>query len=204
MVLDHDGYRYCQYPPHHHPISSTLAVLSLNHLLRFEHMPLLLRLRNLRPKVHSLPRNMESHDSRSYQFPVSGNDSDGVRDTDQHVGLCMRPCLGFVGGDSCMGPVDSGRCCICDGHFINVDTSVSFPPLHTLVFTDSEHINFQMATLFRDGLRRSILQHLLTYEECPKNIRVHSTKSLQHSFFRLLPQSWLLVRAPPLLRSCQT
>jgi hypothetical protein len=124
MVLHHHGHRHRQHPPNHHPLPSPLAVLAIRPLLRPKHHPLLLRLHHLRPAIYPLPGDLGRHDSRSDEFLVFGDDSDGVCYVGEYVGVCVCAGLGGVGGDGGVGVVDGGCGCFCGGDAVDVDIAV--------------------------------------------------------------------------------
>lgn len=102
----HNGYRHSQHNPHHHSLESAVALLALNCLLRAERLSLRGRAYNLDSSLHSLPRDLDSHDTGLDEFPLPGNNPHGLCHHCRDVDLHLRAGLGPVGGFLCVGALD--------------------------------------------------------------------------------------------------
>ncbi|KAE8349890.1 voltage-dependent anion channel-domain-containing protein [Aspergillus coremiiformis] len=108
MVLCYDGHRDCVNLTEHTALSCRMALLDLGGHLRPQCASLCYRMHHHHSPLYLVSRDFHRDDYPSGAVDVSWNISNGLRDDCQHVLLCLRPRLGRMGPELCLGDVDIG------------------------------------------------------------------------------------------------
>jgi hypothetical protein len=115
VVLRHYGDWRCQPPSRRNSLSSAVALLALRHFLRLKRNSVFSRLCCVVPQIHTIPRALGSHDQGCHQLTISRNNADRICYLGGVLDPPLRPLLGSLGDDLCLGAVDD-RCHRRSGH----------------------------------------------------------------------------------------